>query len=379
MPSGITRSAAALLACGLTAAAFTGCHKDDIHVYRVAKGSTDASTGSTETAAAAPMPQRLLAAMVDPGDRTWFFKLSGPAEQVTKFAPQFHAFVGSLRFNPGSADQPVTWTLPEGWTQENGGGPMRFATIHVDPAHHLDLTVTFLGGQAGGTLMNVNRWRGQIGLQSISEDQLPHLVKQIQQNGQTVSFVDMLGPGSTKKGVMMAPFAPFAGGATPPSAGPAPSAETVTPDQPPADGPHFAAPEGWRSKPADGFRFAAFEAGPSDAPAQVTVIPLGGDVGGVMANVNRWRTQVGLTPVSEAEVAKDVRTIDVDGGKAQSVSLVGPGAGGRGPEAIRVVMVEHAGATWFFKMTGPPATVEHETPAFEAFVQSVHFARSPAR
>ena len=51
-------------------------------------------------------------------------------------------------------------------------------------------------------------------------------------------------------------------------------------------------------------RVASFGISQDGKQADVSVIPLGGMAGTDPANVNRWRGQVGLGPLAEAEVSK---------------------------------------------------------------------------
>jgi len=67
----------------------------------------------------------------------------------------------------------ITWAQPEGWG-EGRASSMRVASFAVpfeggDPA---DVSLTKLGGMAGGLLANVNRWRGQIALDPVGEVEL---------------------------------------------------------------------------------------------------------------------------------------------------------------------------------------------------------------
>src|SRR5690349_3907522 len=77
---------------------------------------------------------------------------------------------------------------------------------------------------------------------------------------------------------------------TPAQASPAPAQAKVVWDT----------PEGWRAVIADQpMRVATFRAGPGDG-VEVSVTAFPGDVGGLLANVNRWRGQVGLAPAQES-------------------------------------------------------------------------------
>ncbi len=69
---------------------------------------------------------------------------------------------------PPAPAQGLSWTLPKGWTEERQGG-MRYATLVPPVKGHIDGSVVVLPGPAGGELMNVNRWRGQIGLAAVDE------------------------------------------------------------------------------------------------------------------------------------------------------------------------------------------------------------------
>jgi hypothetical protein len=85
------------------------------------------------------------------------------------------------------------------------------------------------------------------------------------------------------------------------------------------------APEGWTRQAGEKpLRFATFEVGPRDHPLEVTVSAFGGSV---LANVNRWRGQLGLPDVDERGLADIAHDVDLDGAKATLVSLTGRGPG----------------------------------------------------
>ena len=63
-------------------------------------------------------------------------------------------------------------------------------------------------------------------------------------------------------------------------------------------------PGGWQEAPPGEMRAASFRvAGKDGKQADVSVVPLPGLAGSDLDNVNRWRGQVGLPGVSEAELA----------------------------------------------------------------------------
>ena len=59
----------------------------------------------------------------------WFFKLQGPADDVTAVESQFTGLVESVKFE----NKKPTWSLPVGWS-ETSYTQMRFATLSVDDA-----------------------------------------------------------------------------------------------------------------------------------------------------------------------------------------------------------------------------------------------------
>src|SRR5207302_1069371 len=119
-------------------------------------------------------PVRLVAAIVPREDQTWFFKLTGPPPEVEESRKTFDQFLASVHFT-GKADPPVEWKVPEGW-QPEGGHAERYATFKFGKDAALELSVTHFGPESGKLLPNVNRWRGQIGLADVGEDEVGKVV-----------------------------------------------------------------------------------------------------------------------------------------------------------------------------------------------------------
>jgi len=109
--------------------------------------------------------------------------------------------------------------------------------------------------------------------------------------------------------------------------------------------------------------------------AEVVVSVFPGDVGGLMANINRWRGQIGLGPIAPDEIAGVTSDVDVNGTKATVVDLKAdavPASKTQAPRMI-VVTIPHAGNSWFFKMTGDAPLVEAQKGTFLQFVKSAKF------
>jgi hypothetical protein len=130
----------------------------------------------------------------------------------------------------------------------------------------------------------------------------------------------------------------------------------------------YTVPAGWTEKAPTQMRVASFEISENGKTADVSVVPLGGMAGGDLANVNRWRGQVGLPPATDEDSEKLAEKIEVAGQPGELFDLAGT--------SQRIVgAILHQGDTaWFFKMTGDPDLVEKQKPAFVSFLKTLQFS-----
>lgn len=313
-----------------------GCQEQEqIRSYDVAK--------ATVAAGPAPRKQRLLAVMVPRADHVWFFKLLGDEQAVGEQAPAFDRFLASVRF----ADQegePIKWTVPEGWKQIPGAGELYARLRQVGKEPTLEITITKLPAGAKDPRANIDRWRGQLGLGPVSEDELKNLAGNVQVDGVEATRVDFSGGARKRGGPAFARGRPF----------------------------QFTKPDDWEERPPDNhkgiYRPAVFLVRDGEHRAEVSVVPAGG---GAAANVNRWRRQLGLEPLDDAQIQKEIRRLDGAAGQASYVDLTGRDP--TGPQRILAAWIVHGGRTWFVKMMGTPELVGKQQAAFEAFVQSIRF------
>jgi len=101
-----------------------------------------------------------------------------------------------------------TWTVPEGWTQLSPTA-MRIANFTVGQDKQTECYVTILKGAGGGTEMNINRWHGQMGMESepLSAEAIEQLPK-ISMLGKQVPLAEVPGTyqgmtGEAKSGYML--------------------------------------------------------------------------------------------------------------------------------------------------------------------------------
>jgi hypothetical protein len=98
---------------------------------------------------------------------------------------------------------PPTWTPGELESSRGGFSVRRDAVFEVkDGDRRVEITVTKLPAAAGATLPNVNRWRGQIGLDAISAEQFGQEKKQLDVTGIPADYVQFSGSEQSILGVI---------------------------------------------------------------------------------------------------------------------------------------------------------------------------------
>lgn len=133
-------------------------------------------------------------------------------------------------------------------------------------------------------------------------------------------------------------------------------------------------PAGWSELAPTSMRVANFRVA-GDERAECYLTLLGGDAGGLAANVNRWRGQMSQPPLSAAELAK-LSTKPMLGGEAVLVDFGGAfggmGGGAKLEDArlVGLLLFRPEGAA-FLKMTGPASTIGGQIDAFLALAASL--------
>jgi hypothetical protein len=134
-------------------------------------------------------------------------------------------------------------------------------------------------------------------------------------------------------------------------------------------------PAAWTAKPAGAMRKGSYTVKGDEGEADFAITAFPGDVGGDLANLNRWRGQLSLPPLNQSDFAAATQHVDHNGLHMTVVDILGTGDK---PQRILGAMIPHGGATWFFKLTGPAALVAREKPAFTAFLATIKPA-APAK
>lgn len=331
------------------------------------------------------------------------------------------------------------YRLPEGWKElppNTMGG--RILGFQIGEDEDATCTFSILPGNGGGLAANVNRWRKQMSLEPASEEEIAALNRrnflgeqaaEVDLEGtyvgmagsatienarlfglvvvvpQASAFLKMVGPAdvvaAARKG-----FDKLQLSLTPPGVpqGDMPPGHPPTDDLPPGhppmpgeaapsgmppghppmtpgaatDGPpsrfQFEKPKGWVQQPPRRMRDVTFKPHPA-SKAEVYISVLGGMGGGMAANLNRWRQQMGKPALDDEGIAA-LPTAEVLGGKGTFITITeGDFSGDAGEQvdgaALLGFIVERPDDWVFVKMRGPAAEVLPEQENFVAFCRSL--------
>jgi hypothetical protein len=290
---------------------------------------------------------RMIGAIVSAKDATWFFKVTAPTSRIAAAQEEVLSFLRGLRVEEAA----VRWTVPPGWKEEKGGPAREAAFKFGDREPKLEMTVVKLPSDGGGLAANVNRWREQVGLDRASEAEVAALVRKVGE----AQVVDLIGP------------------TRPAMSGGRPMARP--PEPPPRSGDsklddvramfQFERPPSWRENPApEKGRIYEFQAEEAGGSAIVSFTIMGGESGGLAANIDRWRTQVGLEPLGDQGIGRSATPMKFVGSEAWLVDVVGK------DRAILGVVAISPQFAMFLKMDGPPTAVNAQRATFVRVAQS---------
>jgi hypothetical protein len=127
----------------------------------------------------------------------------------------------------------------------------------------------------------------------------------------------------------------------------------------------YTVPEGWEEVPPSGIRKANLIVNDENGRAELTVLVFPGDVGGRLANINRWREQIGLPPAQPEELPAFTESYTISRHGGLYVRLEG------GAQSILGALLPFHGFTWFFKFQGSSGTVLANEAGMKAFLDSV--------
>ena len=317
------------------------------------------------------------------------------------------------------------FTLPAGWVDMQPTS-MRLVNVGLADDPSVECTLTLLAGDGGGLAANVDRWRAQLGLGPMApgeHDALPEatlLGKAAVRFDATGTYTGMGGPKRENFRMIgllsVAPegsgflkftgpaevleresanFDTFAASLRPAqavartetaapvstTAGAADGAADSVPEgasDNSRDGLVWESPAGWRRGPDRSMRTVTYFAGP-EGEVECYVAVLGGDGGGLKSNLDRWRQQMGVGPLSSAELAA-LERIPSLGGDAVLIEVPGSYRGMSNEHVEDALMLgamalQSVGGAperaVFVKLIGPRHLAEAERASFRQFVASL--------
>lgn len=148
----------------------------------------------------------------------------------------------------------------------------------------------------------------------------------------------------------------------------------IQPPAAPDRGVTWKTPAGWTEKPGSGFRYASFVVpGTQGMNGDLSVTQLVGEAGGLLSNVNRWRGQLGLGPLSETALSSESRRINPGGRPMTFVNFVSADAliDGKYKKRLMAAVSVSDGRTWFFKLVGDDRGVQAAEKDFLKFLESL--------
>jgi hypothetical protein len=322
--------------------------------------------------AAVPDNGRMIAAMLRGDRQAWFFKAVAPPEQMDAAVESILGFLRSVTFD--QAEGRPTWQTPADWEELPASG-MRLATLKVPVGDEsVELSVIGLGlidDWDAQVLDNVNRWRGQLGMAPVKAEAIVEL-ETIDVAGRPLVIADLHGGDSPSKKADVATDGPPAEKkpleepASEESAAKNPSTEG-------AKGPlSYKLPKDWVELPTNTMRLANLTVGDGETEAAVTGFAFSASAPAMadpLANINRWRGEIGMPPITQDELDKDVEKMDIDGMQSTYVDLMPEG----NEEFTLAAMGQRDDKVWFFKLRGPAETVAAQREAFKAWLASLRF------
>ena len=136
------------------------------------------------------------------------------------------------------------------------------------------------------------------------------------------------------------------------------------------------APEGWLERRGSGMRVATFKNADQQNPIEVTIVALGGNAGGIAANVVRWMQQINLETPDAVDLATFIKSQEnlttAAGLTATMVDLTEwqAKASSDTPSMIAAI-IDRGSSQIFIKMTGDKKAVIQNRDAFKSLVQSI--------
>lgn len=277
--------------------------------------------------------------------------------------------------------RPLRWLAPETWEEETPG-QFQIALYRIAPG--ITAAVSRFPGDAGGTAANVNRWREQVGLtptpdtggEAIALADSDSQARWFELKGEERSILAAIIPvdGETWFFKLDTPTIALET-ARPGFMDLLKSVEIGSYAVAEMPGIDLRPPVGWEKQEPGSMRFATYRipaTGVDGIAGDVSVIPLPGEGGSNLENVNLWRAQLRLPPLEKDDDPALGETTQSPNGSITLVHMTSaePLFSGDRHAAISAAILRTAETTWFIKLAGEAEMVTAQRAQFVEFVRT---------
>ncbi len=309
--------------------------------------------------------------------------------------------IASGRSPDGTAPQ-INWLKPESWEPlpltAFRKGNFQYSPNNSDLS--VDISVSSLPGEAGQLIQVANNWRAQLNLKPASRRELDSQLSNRQIGEFEMEILDIKTEASAEKNlrtigayfrnedqswqikisgdaeVVEAQASQFYAFLRSLSFTKSKGVAIESGNLDTASNLKFEAPEGWTPLPNSPYRVANYSIKIEGHPvANFSISAFPGESGGIMANVNRWRRQVGLSEWTSRQIARKASRLSSGELEFLLFDLKPETESEKEVASDRILaaILNRNNTTWFFKMRGDPFLIETQRNRFKGLLNSVAF------
>ena len=127
-------------------------------------------------------------------------------------------------------------------------------------------------------------------------------------------------------------------------------------------------PDTWVPSKGHSMRLASFDVPFSRGVGDLSIVSLSGSSGGLLANVNRWRGQVELKPITESDILTTSSVGESKIGPYRVFKMINDNNNGK---AIIAAVLPTGEKTFFIKLTTDIQGISELEPSFKKFCSSI--------
>ncbi|MBL4576551.1 MAG: hypothetical protein JKY51_10740 [Opitutaceae bacterium] len=139
-------------------------------------------------------------------------------------------------------------------------------------------------------------------------------------------------------------------------------------------------PKTWTTAALSSFRKGSFNVTDSNGQkVDISVIAFPNRAGGLLPNINRWRGQLGLAPLTPEQLPEQTTPLTIAGLPATLVEMVSETTvlDEKFKSRIIAAILPYNHQSWFFKMSGEDSAVLAQEETFMSFLKTVQTPTSP--